>query len=194
MLTEGWKKGQEQKRKMQQIQKQQRIEEYNKNPILCRQCNKPLPYKAKQNHQVYCNSSCAAQYNNAHRVYEIKNKNCLFCNKPLKAPSNWQLKQKKFCDKSCQDGLKLKIQRQSIENGEKIHYRQIKKYLLSQTGNRCNMCGLENWLNKPILLICDHIDGDRNNSVLSNMRLICSNCDATLPTYKKRNRRIYPKK
>lgn len=50
------------------------------------------------------------------------------------------------------------------------------------------MCGTSSWLGKPIKLVCDHIDGDPYNNSLDNLRAICSNCDATLPTYKALNK------
>jgi hypothetical protein len=50
------------------------------------------------------------------------------------------------------------------------------------------ICGLSEWLDVPIALVSDHIDGDSTNNDLDNFRIICNNCDATLPTFKGRNR------
>ena len=51
----------------------------------------------------------------------------------------------------------------------------------------CSICGLDTWLGRPILLILDHINGNADDNGRENLRLVCSNCDATLPTYKSRN-------
>lgn len=48
-------------------------------------------------------------------------------------------------------------------------------------------CGLDSWINQPIPLVVDHIDGDTSNHSLDNLRLVCPNCDALSSTYKKRN-------
>ena len=48
------------------LQKEQRIKEYNKNPKRCLYCNAPISYERKL--AKFCNSSCAAKYNNHNRV------------------------------------------------------------------------------------------------------------------------------
>jgi hypothetical protein len=83
---------------------------------------------------------------------------------------------------------------QTIESGNyKTHSdnsirRLVRKYLIYKHGNQCMMCGLSEWRNIPIALVSDHIDGDSSNNDLDNFRIICNNCDATLPTFKGKNR------
>lgn len=51
----------------------------------------------------------------------------------------------------------------------------------------CSSCNLIEWLNAPIPLELDHIDGDHQNNTLSNLRLLCPNCHALTPTYRGKN-------
>jgi hypothetical protein len=51
----------------------------------------------------------------------------------------------------------------------------------------CGQSG-DNWHGKPMTLIVDHIDGKADNYAVSNIRIICHNCDSQLPTYKGRNK------
>lgn len=54
--------------------------------------------------------------------------------------------------------------------------------------NMCELCGQdEMWMGKKMHLILDHINGIRNDNRLENLRIICPNCDATLPTFGGRN-------
>lgn len=54
----------------------------------------------------------------------------------------------------------------------------------------CEKCGQnENWNGEKISLILDHINGDRDNNLLENLRILCPNCNATLPTHCGKNRK-----
>ena len=53
---------------------------------------------------------------------------------------------------------------------------------------RCELCGQgETWHGRRISLILDHINGVSNDNRLENLRIVCPNCAATLPTHCGRN-------
>ena len=53
----------------------------------------------------------------------------------------------------------------------------------------CELCNQgEIWYGKKISLILDHINGNNTDNRIENLRIICPNCDATLPTFKSKNR------
>ncbi len=55
--------------------------------------------------------------------------------------------------------------------------------------HKCECCGLKEWLNEPIPLELDHIDGDHYNNTLENLKILCPNCHAKTPTYRGKNKR-----
>lgn len=64
----------------------------------------------------------------------------------------------------------------------------VRKYLEHKYGHKCSICGITEWMGKPVPIIVDHIDGNALNRKLENFRLVCPNCDAQLPTYKSKNK------
>ena len=60
---------------------------------------------------------------------------------------------------------------------------------------KCELCGQdENWHGEHMSLILDHINGINNDHRIENLRIVCPNCNATLPTFSgknvKRNKKI----
>lgn len=67
----------------------------------------------------------------------------------------------------------------------------IKKYLFKYNlkQNICELCGQnDTWFGKKITLILDHINGVHNDNRLSNLRIVCPNCNATLDTHCGKNK------
>lgn len=66
----------------------------------------------------------------------------------------------------------------------------LKKYLyrLNLKQPICELCNQdENWNGMKISLILDHINGNNRDNKIENLRIVCPNCDAGLPTYKGKN-------
>ena len=83
--------------------------------------------------------------------------------------------------------LHLLLQRGSAYHSDKLRRRLIAEGVFEA---RCAACGLTHWRGGRIPLELDHIDGDRENNELHNVRLVCPNCHALTPTYRGRNKRL----
>ena len=66
----------------------------------------------------------------------------------------------------------------------KVNRGTVKKRLKDCIKYECALCGQdENWNNMKISLILDHINGIRNDNRIENLRFVCPNCNAALPTH-----------
>jgi hypothetical protein len=71
-------------------------------------------------------------------------------------------------------------------NGNNLKGKLFEAKLLE---NECCLCGQgEIWNGKKISLILDHIDGNRTNNKIENLRIVCPNCNATLDTHCGKNK------
>ncbi len=72
----------------------------------------------------------------------------------------------------------------------------IKKILLQKNikENKCEMCGIKLWNNKPIVLELDHINGISNDNNIKNLRLLCPNCHSQTNNFRGRNKQTGLKK
>lgn len=67
----------------------------------------------------------------------------------------------------------------------KVKKRALKKGYIK---DYCEICGQEPfWNGEPLVMILDHIDGNRLNNEPSNLRSVCPNCDIQLPTSRGKN-------
>lgn len=102
-------------------------------------------------------------------------------------------KQKYCCNKCQQEAQTIKKYEYYLSNqgefvGKEIKNEWLKKIFIEEQKHNCAICGMkDNWNNKELHFILDHIDGDATNNRRNNLRLICPNCDSQLDTYKARN-------
>lgn len=65
------------------------------------------------------------------------------------------------------------------------------KQRLLQTGikkNICDKCKIDEWNKEPLNCELDHIDGNKYNHLIDNLRMLCPNCHSQTPTYRSKIR------
>lgn len=73
-------------------------------------------------------------------------------------------------------------------NYDDLSFNSLRYRILYEQDNKCNCCGLSEWLNEPIILELEHIDGNHFNNERSNLEMICPNCHSQTSTWRGRNK------
>jgi HNH endonuclease len=55
--------------------------------------------------------------------------------------------------------------------------------------NRCEVCGITEWLGQPLSMALHHINGDGRDNRLGNLQLLCPNCHSQTENFSGRGRR-----
>lgn len=160
----------------------------------CLYCEKSIPMgslsNSDYNRKKFCNSSCAASYNNKMRIK--KKKYCLVCGKEIPL-------QNIFCSISCHRDFEYKeyIQRWKdglesglIGNDWKELSGRIRRYIFEKYDFQCARCGWSevNPFTGTLPLEIEHIDGDATNNSEENLILLCPNCHSLTATYRGANK------
>lgn len=74
----------------------------------------------------------------------------------------------------------------SFENA--VQPATLKRKLLKELGHVCQSCGAKEWLDHPVPLELEHLDGNNRNNSRENLTLLCCNCHALTPTWRNRRR------
>lgn len=65
----------------------------------------------------------------------------------------------------------------------------IRRKVILEQNNKCFICEIFEWQNKPISLQLDHIDGNKFNNERQNLRALCPNCHSQTETFAGKNRK-----
>jgi len=166
--------------------------------VPCECCGKLItrtPSELARNKQNFCSQTCFAKVNNTNRTSGRSKllKRCEFCGKSLKRTAN------KFCSNKCLSEKQyvdfITAWKSGANDGTKgVVWKTvsdcIRRYLFEKYDSKCCRCGWSevNPYTGSIPLEVDHIDGDSENNLEENLRLICPNCHSLTKTYRGANR------
>jgi len=77
-----------------------------------------------------------------------------------------------------------------LSNQRPIQSHKLKLRLISEglKQHKCECCGITEWNGQLAPIELDHIDGNRYNNTIENLRILCPNCHAQTDTYRGKNK------
>lgn len=63
--------------------------------------------------------------------------------------------------------------------------KSLKKRLIDEglKENKCERCGITEWMGEPITFQLDHINGNHSDNRLENLQILCPNCHSQTATW-----------
>ena len=106
-------------------------------------------------------------------------RSCCFCQKVIKGKYS-----NKYCNQTCSDLGIIKKSDEKYFLGLISVQKTVKKVYLRHNPEKCACCGLGNeWHGKHLVLQLDHIDGNSDNNLPTNLQLLCPNCHTQTDTF-----------
>ncbi len=127
--------------------------------------------------------AAAAQLKISYRTFKKRAQKlkCFFPNQGGKGTSGSS--RTPYSTKEILDGFHPHFQTFRLKN------RLLKEGILK---HQCSQCGITEWRGKFLAIELDHIDGDRTNHKIQNLRMLCPNCHSQTPTFRSKKRNGAP--
>jgi hypothetical protein len=55
--------------------------------------------------------------------------------------------------------------------------------------NRCEICGVARWLERPLAMALHHVNGDNTDNRIENLQLLCPHCHSQTESFSGRNKK-----
>lgn len=124
---------------------------------------------------------CSARYNSCPALRKKNSNSIKQAHKDGRIPG-WNDHPQEVCNRSHAKGILKENDNTFTYNGKGNH----KGLLIRERGHVCESCKNTEWLDSPIPLELEHTDGDNNNNTKENLKLLCCNCHALTPTWRRR--------
>ena len=70
-----------------------------------------------------------------------------------------------------------------------LSFQSLRFRILYEQDEKCNKCGLSEWLGESLVLELEHKDGNHFNNERSNLEMLCPNCHSLTSTWRGRNKK-----
>lgn len=173
------------------------ISKQKRTKVMCSFCGKELirrlsHIRNNKTNLFFCNNKCSSQAASAKMFCKTKTLQCCKCGKNVEVDSRTS---KIKCYSCRHPGFKKKPNDYyKVLTGEEntTSYTCLRAFLIKEgiKENKCEKCSITEWQGKPICIQLHHEDGNRNNNLLENLKMVCPNCHTQTITWGVRNKKL----
>ena len=135
----------------------------------------------------YCSLNCRNSRCWSHTDKLKKSKSAKTSEKAIKQRES--LKTKEIIDKIAKTRKESHKKHILESNYSDLSFESLRARILYEQNQKCNKCGLDEWLNTKLVLELEHIDGNHFNNNRDNLEMLCPNCHSLTPTWRGRNKK-----
>jgi hypothetical protein len=150
--------------------------------MICENCSKN--HNGSYGSGRFCSIKCARSFSTKNKRHEINKK----VSEKLKGrvgTNNWT----KETLKKVRKKYKQKSEKYMMETlFEELGWGLKRKRIIKEQNNCCNKCGIGSWLDSPIVLEIDHINGNNTDDRRDNLEGLCPNCHSITESWRGRNK------
>lgn len=152
--------------------------------VTCEKCGKE--HDGKQGSGRFCSIFCARSYSGSLNKEQARQKIA----QTLRKGVLWSCND---CDQKFMIGRDFRLHRNTNHPRTQRDFDSLKRdgsrkgRLLFERGHQCEICFQTDWMDEPIPLELDHIDGHPGHNTKENLRLVCPNCHAQTDTHAGKN-------
>ena len=99
---------------------------------------------------------------------------------------SWHQAQQRGKVRSRPHGMPLE---QLLASPRNRHHVKLRLLNAGLKENRCERCGIDEWLGRPLSMALHHVNGDGSDNRLENLQMLCPNCHSQTENFAGRNRR-----
>lgn len=155
---------------------------------ICPSCEKKFDTKIKEKKEkIFCSVACG----NKNRKYSEETKNKI--SDSLKTSNKFQEYTNNKANayysliniEKRKEETKLNILKAEYHT---LTFNRLKLRVLYEQDEKCNKCGLNEWMGEILTLELEHKDGNNKNNIRENLECLCPNCHSLTKTWKGRNK------
>lgn len=91
-------------------------------------------------------------------------------------------------NKNPENPVYIRVYTKTLDINSSLRSSHVKNMLfkLGIKENKCEICGLSEWLGKPIKCELHHINGDPTDNRIENLQILCPNCHSQTDNFRNR--------